>query len=781
MNISLNKSWTIHILNSNEILIRDIPFDVNLKEKRDINSLNSKEGSYFNSGKYIYTKHFNVDPKYLDNDSEIHFEGVYKKSEIYLNNELVYTNLNGFNDFYVKVRLKKENILEVRVDNSLIPNARFYTGSGIIRDVNLIIYENKKEIDYVKVSLLDYQSKLTKIDIFFLNNIEDKSYYYEIFDINKSTLLYKDNKSEIILDKLDLWDLDNPNLYLLIIYSKNDKREITFGLRKIDLIPQKGLFLNGKRIILKGCCIHSDNGILGASSFKFYETKKIEILKRNGFNAIRASHNPCSTNFIKEADRLGMLIIDEAFDGWYIPKNYHDISRIFFKVNKETLKNMVMKDINSPSVIMYSLGNEISEVATKKGIDLVKEMKDYIKSFDNERYVTLGVNLLVCVYYKLGLGVYKDKGEYKEENIVNNNKNKKKEKKNGSEFFNSIIRKLGSLMFLISKCNIAKKVANEVSKNVEVLGLNYGTPRYKIDSKKYPNRFMLGSETLVKDIKINYESSFKYPNVLGDFIWSGIDYLGEALSNGYVYYSYKGLPLLAGAGVIDFTLKENSEMEYLKTIWNKDLTPKIFVSRINHYFETPFKSAWRFSDSINSYNYQKYNGKKGYIEVYSYAPYVKLMINNKVIGIKKTKNCRTKFNIKYQEGEVKAIALNKDKKEISGSTLKSGKKMFLKVKIDKDYLDLSLNDMAFMEIEYVDENNNIYPDIEIEIKVETSENIELIALGSANLITNESFLSNTYKTYEGRLVGVIKAKNKGLGKIKIINDFENKEINLEVR
>lgn len=765
---SFNQDWFL-ISESGEKTPVDVPLDLMLFEKRDKNSPNSDEGSYFLGGKYHYQKSFIVKESELNDYFALHFHGVYKKATVIINGETKVVHENGFSDFYVEFKPSEFNVIDLIADNTLIPNCRYYTGSGIYRDVELI-HKKRNEIKNVFVKTLDYSNR--KIEI--LVDTEEK-YFYQIYEGNN--LIYEGNEKVLELKDLKLWDINNPNLYLLKVRTSNDEEVVEFGARQVELIPHIGLLLNGERIILKGACLHSDNEFLGAASYRDIEYKKVKTLKENGFNAIRCAHNPASNIFLDVCDELGMLVIDEAFDGWFIPKNYHDISRKFNDIYEDTIKMMVKKDLNHPSVIMYSFGNELSEIATDKGLNILKKMNEIVKSVDKTRFTTCGVNLLIAVYYKFGIGVYKDKKKYEEKPLADL-KNGYKEKKNGSSFFNAMMQYLGSLMFLMSKSKVAGKVARNVAEIVDIIGLNYGTPRYKIDSKKYPLRLMYGSETMIKDIKINYESSFKYPNVIGDFIWSGIDYLGEASSNDYRYYSYQGLPLLAGAGCIDFSYKKTAEMEYIQTIWENRVKPIILLSPVDHYFETPFKSAWRFTNSIASYNFQGYENKPCEVEIYSSAYKVQLLINNKSIGIKKLKNCIAKFKTKYQAGSIKAIAFDKQNNILETSGMMSGKKVIFDVKLSKKSLSVSNGDITIIEMEFIDENGFIYPTIETPISVETSMNLKLIGLGSAITTTNESYKSNTFKTYRGRLVGLVKAidSSQNFGEIIINNQISGRKV-----
>ena len=770
MKINVNKGRTYFDKLNKERKI-DFPYDMMLEEKRSLSNPGGKDCAYFDGGIYHFQKFFNFDVsayKYF----AFHFNQIYKKAIIKLNGEVIKENLNGFNDFYVEFKPKNgENLVEIIAYNNLLPNCRWYTGSGVLRDIELI-YKKENEIKNVRVYTKNYLNREILIDA---DIKESVSYTFEIFD-DKNNLVYKGEEKEITLKDAKLWSIDEPNLYKLVVKTPNDEETIRFGIRNVSLDVNKGLLLNGERVILKGCCVHGDNGILGAVSYKDYEYLKVFRLKKEGFNAIRCAHNPCSTHFLEVCDELGMLVMDEAFDGWYIPKNYHDISRIFIKVYEETLKNMVKKDFNHPSVIMYSLGNEISEIVSQKGLNLLKEMNDILKKEDPTRFTTIGVNLLIAVYAKMGINVYKDDEKYVEEPLKQSKKIK--QKKSGSATFNALMDKLGWLMFKMSKSKKASNIAEKVSKYIDILGLNYGTPRYELDSKTYPNRFMLGSETLIKHVGVNYYSSVNIKTVIGDFLWAGIDYLGEALSNAYFYYSNKGLPILAGGSTLDFTLKGNSQLDYVKTVWENSKKPRINVSPLNHYNETPYKSAWRFTNTISTYNFKGFDGKKCLVEVFSSASKIKLLLNGVCVGTKKVKNYTARFKTKYYSGEIEAIALDENDKIIDSSKLTSGNEINLNVTLSKCKIRNNGEDLSFIEIEFVDENKQIYSTIEEEISIEISENLTLAGIGSAIAATNESYLSNKFKSYQGRAVAIVKSNSDLVGKawIKIKNNLTKERI-----
>ena len=758
MKYDISKQWEL-IFEDNSSIFIDLPYDALIHEKRYKGCASKEESSFFPGKKYIYKKILNINKK--DNKYfAIKFEGVYRDATVLFNGILLANNKYGYSEFTVDVSdylNDKENILEVKVDNSLVPSARFYTGAGIYRPVCLIA-KKENEIENIKVSTVDYNKGIINVEVCGCDDA-----HIEIYD--DDIIVYSGNDGLINLAKPKLWDENNPNIYKLKVTTKADEEVVYFGIRDVSFINGKGLYVNGKETKLRGACIHSDNGILGAASYKEIEFNKIKKLKDAGFNAIRSSHNPCSRYILEACDYYGMYVIDELYDGWYIPKNYHDHARDFSEEEyQKDIRSMINKDFNHPSVICYSLGNEVSEVSSKKGLNILASMGEYFHKLDNTRKVTCGINLLVCVYEQLGMGIYKESKKYSPIPLKDNDN--KKDRKTGSSFFNYWTQKLGNIIFIVSKSKRAEKIATQVSSKLDIIGLNYGLARYDIDYKKYPDRLMIGTETFVNDAPKNYEKMKNIPTLVGDFIWVGFDYLGEAGFGDWTYYSYDGLPLTYGSGVFDLLGNRTPLLSYLQVVWGKIDKPVISLRPVNHYNETPKVSAWKLTNSIENYNFHGYENKEMIIEVYSTYPYVKLYQNDVELGVKKTKNNIAIFKGKYQLGSLKAIALSKDKKEESCSILQSGNdNPHIKVLLSKNILTINSNDIIFGNIEIVNDENQLLPCYENEIKVETSNNINLIALGSALSNNKEDYVSNKHHAYQGRLGFAIKGTAPGKGNV----------------
>ena len=419
MKYDLNLNWSC---NGKPV---NLPHDAMLEEKRDSSCRNGVNSGYFPGGKYTYEKTFEIADGDMGKKLVLHFEGVYQNCAVTVNDRKAGAHKYGYTAFDVDISdmvQAGENHLRVEVDNSLEPNCRWYSGSGIYRPVTLLV----DELDAPKIITKSYDPAIIRV--------EADADTVEILDGDKTAA--SGAPGEIVIPNARLWSAETPNLYTCVIRKDGKEWRGSFGIRLLEWDAKKGLRVNGKRILLRGGCIHHDHGVLGACDFRDAEYRRISILKENGFNALRIAHNPASQITLNICDELGMYVMNETFDGWYVPKTYHDYARWFDAEWKNDIAAMVNAAFNHPSVIMYSHGNEVSETASQKGAAACRMLTDYIHILDSSRPVTAGVNVLLNVYTMLGIGVYKDKGEYKAEPLPK--KGGYKEKKTGSAFFNAM-------------------------------------------------------------------------------------------------------------------------------------------------------------------------------------------------------------------------------------------------------------------------------------------------------------------------------------------------------
>ena len=727
-----------------------LPHDAMLEEPRQENCQNGKDCGYFPGGKYAYEKTFSLPGEHLNEALTFLFEGVYQNVVVYLNGEKIAEHRYGYTEFTAdatgKVRAG-ENTLRVTVDNSLEPNCRWYTGSGIYRPVHLMV-KPKDGVCPVKIRTVSIAPAVVEVQT------ETEHAAVEIWD--GAQCVAKGAPGAIEIPQAKLWDAEHPNLYTCVVKTENDEESVPFGIRTLTWSAKTGLCVNGKAVKLRGGCIHHDNGILGACGFADAEERRIRIMKKAGYNAVRCAHNPASRALLDACDRLGMYVMDEAFDGWYTPKTYHDYSRIFAENWQDDLTTMIAKDYSHPSVILYSIGNEVSETATRKGAEVCKKLTEFVHSLDATRPVTAGVNVLLNVYTNMGMGVYKEKGDYKPEPLPQ--KSGYKEKKTGSAFFNAMAQKLGPLMFFMSGGKKGDKACLGAAEGLDILGLNYASSRYDEDVVKYPDRMMVGSETMVADLPYNWERVKKYPQLVGDFVWSSWDYLGEACIGDWTYHSYKGLPLLAGQGMIDITGKPLASMYFMQIVWGLRKEPFIGVRPLNHAKEAPTTGAWQFTNAIDSWSWQGYEGEKAVVEVYANSASVRLLLNGKEIANKPVKKYKTLFKLPYQPGTLTAEALDERGNVISSHSLTTaGEETVLRVTPDKMVLCANNQALCYLPIEFTDKAGNLKPYMEQRVEVAVAGAATLAGFGSALCKTNEVFDKPYHQSYRGRCLAVLRA------------------------
>ena len=742
MELDFCKGWTFHKIGYAAIPV-DLPHDAMLLEERDGSCQNGVNTGYFPGGKYQYEKQFVLTDADIKKNISIHFEGVCQNCTISLNGREVGRHRYGYSAFDVdltEAALAGENRLIVSVDNYLEPNCRWYSGSGIFRPVQLLIREEPWIRD-VEVKTLSIEPARINVQV----TCSQKSQVrVAIYDGDRPVA--EGQPGVIEVPDAKLWTAETPYLYECRVQTPTDEKRIEIGIRSLAWSAKQGLLVNGQRALLRGGCIHHDHGVLGACEYYDAEERRIRILKENGFNAVRIAHNPASQIMLSICDRLGMYVMDETFDGWYIPKTYHDYARWFAKDWKADVEAMVVSAKNHPSVIMYSIGNEVSETADMKGVEVGAVLTDYVHGLDDSRPVTAGINVLLNVYTHMGMGIYKEKGDY--EAIPLEEKKGYKEKKTGSAFFNAMAQKLGALMFFMSKGKKGDKACRDIAEKLDILGLNYASSRYDADVIRYPDRMMVGSETMVADLAYNWARVKKYPQLIGDFVWSAWDYLGEACLGDWTYHSYEGLPLLAGQGMIDITGKPLAAMYYMQIVWGLRKEPFVCARPLNHAKESPSASAWQFTNAIDSWTWHGYEGSKAVVEVFADADYVQLECNGSLIGKKKVKNMRCKFSLKYQPGSIKARAMDAGGREIASTTLCSGKAQPRLTVIPEP-----MQELTYLPITFTDEDGILLPYIEQTVE---TDGPELLGLGSALCKTNESYLSSAFTSYRGRLLAVVR-------------------------
>lgn len=744
----------------------NLPHDAMQTEKRGANVKEGHHSGFFPGNKYYYEKTLIASDKMLAGHVTIDFEGVYQKSKVFVNGEEIGGMVYGYTPFSVCLdgKLQKgKNTILVLADNSKTPNSRWYTGAGIYRPAHLNI-QAASYIQKVSISTLSITPAQVQVAVQHVGGeVEVKIFDGKHLVVSAQSKLFKKSSlgSLVILpiEKAKLWSAEQPHLYQAEVSLKQDGKIIesvkkSFGIRQITY-SNKGLFINGKSVLLRGGCLHHDNGILGACEYDEMAERKIRILKEYGYNAIRSAHNPCSEAILKACDKLGMYVMDELWDVWYDHKTPFDYAGEFLDNYDKDIRAFVDKNFNHPSVIMYSIANEPTEPAQGKGVEMARNIVEKLHKLDSSRPVTAGINMAIIYLSTLNISLTGAAAQQGSKRMT-------------SEQYNAMMTTAGERLMKAVLNPKVDSVTTPVFNTLDIAGYNYGNRRYEADAKDHPNRIVVGTETYGYSLSENWEKVELLPYLIGDFMWTAWDYIGEA-GIGAWYYSdespstKKEYPwLLAGAGALDLLGHPTGEAFRAKAVWLKDNHPYVAVRPIHR--ESLIKASWRGTNSIPSWSWQGCDGMLTTVEVFTSAKQVKLYLNSKLIGIKKVENHLASFDVVYHPGVLKAVSVCEDGTEYETS-LKSAKPE-LQISTFLEKTEFHEGDLMFVDICLTDHAGIIESKHDTQLEIDVNGG-KLLGFGSAQPKTEERFNVHRYTTYYGRAQAIIKATHKGKVEIRV--------------
>ncbi len=728
-----------------------LPHDAMIHEKRTADGPSGSAQAFFPGGEYVYEKCFTAPAEWAEQTVMFQFEGVYKHAKVYINGTQAGGTAYGYIPFFVSagdiLAYGSENIIRVECENRDQPDSRWYSGAGIYRPVWL--WTGPKDAiapESVKISTLSYDPAVIQVT-------SPAAVRVEVDGISGEGVDFR-----LAIPHAKLWSEDAPNLYIAHVTRGEDSEDIPFGIRKVEWSP-KGLLINGKQTLLRGGCVHHDSGILGGATYDKAEYRRVKKLKEAGYNAIRSSHNPASRAMLEACDRLGMYVIDETWDMWYSHKSKFDYAADFMGSYRDDIRAMVERDFNHPSVIMYSIGNEVSEPAREKGVALAREMVEYIHQLDQNRAVTGGMNLMIITRSAKGNSIYKEDGGRDDSGKQNAMGGM------SSTMFNLITSMVGTGMNKGANSKKADAVTSPVLDALDIAGYNYASGRYPLEGRAHPDRVIFGSETFPQDIYKNWQMVKKYPYLIGDFMWAAWDYLGEAGIGAWAYTPDgkafdKPYPwLLADVGTFDLLGDPNGELFLAQAAWGLLDKPAIAVQPVNHPGVKPAKSVWRGTNALPSWSWQGCEGNRAVVEVYTDAAAVELLLNGKSLGKQKPKDGRAIFKTKYASGTLEAIACDSAGRELSRSALRSAAGS-VRICVEPEEQTVQAGDIVYVPISLKAENGEVEhnTDRKLTVKVEGGE---LLAFGSANPRTEERYDSGSFTTYYGRALAVVRADKSG--------------------
>lgn len=744
-----------------------LPHDAMLAEPRTALSAGGTNTGWYEGYDYEYRRTLTVPENELADTHILEFEGVYHNAEVWLNGQKAAFRPYGYTNFYVDCAPYLHaggNELRVIARNADQPNSRWYSGAGIYRPVQLWTARGAHiTLNGVKIRTLSLDPAVVEV------RVKTTAPGTVRLTVDDLPAMQQESDGEAVftltLDNARLWTPETPNLYTCRVSFADDEVIETFGVRKVEW-GTDGFLLNGKRYIIQGACIHHDNGLLGAVCDPDAVARKVRLLKENGYNAIRSAHNPCSKALLADCDRQGMLVMDEYIDHWYIHKTEHDYVDYFNDWWRQDLTDMVEKDYNHPCVVLYSTGNEVSETAQKRGIALTKEMTDFLHGLDDSRPVTCGVNIFFNFLSSIGFGVYSDEKAKKEaeraEKAKQRGEKAAKKKAVGSQFFNNLAGLLGDEFMkrgaTLHGCDVKTR---DAFANMDIAGYNYGIYRYKHDLKKYPQRLILGSETFCNDAYKFRELAKQEPRLVGDFVWAGMDYLGEVMVGSWEYADYAetfdGGPgwVSAGSGRIDLTGKPLGEALYTRVALEADNGPYIAVCPVNHTGDRHSPSAWKMTNAMPSWSWTGCEGGKANVEVYARAARVELVLNGHTVGSKTLKNdCLARFSIPYESGTLEAVSYDAADHEIGRCKLQSAGGT-TRLTLDAEEPAVKPGHLCYIRLRYTDENGITKPLARGSIQVQVRGGT-LVGLGSACPFNKHSYLDSETDTYYGEALAIVR-------------------------
>ncbi|MEU4230620.1 glycoside hydrolase family 2 TIM barrel-domain containing protein [Nonomuraea sp. NPDC026600] len=759
-----------------------LPHDAMITGDR-VDSITGGPSAYFSGGVYEYRKTFFVPEEHRGKRIVIEFEGVYRDAVVHVNGDYAGQRPYGYSTFFIDadrfLRFGQDN--EIRVEARGHEDSRWYTGAGIYRDTWLLVGEVVRIApDGVRVTTPDIDAERAVVEVAttvvndsiairtvdLVTELRDASGAVVASGTSAVTALPGEPataRQRLYVRGPALWSVNSPALYTCDVALKDlDAECVTFGIRALRLDPEHGLRLNGESVKLRGACVHHDNGPLGAATFARAEERRVRILKEAGFNAIRMSHHPMSRAMLDACDRLGMLVVDEAFDVWTSAKSPFDYSLNFPEWWERDIEAMVAKDYNHPSVIMYSIGNEIPETGTPSGAAQGRKLAEKVRSLDGTRYVTNAINNMLAVMSDLAT---------------------LREQATG---VNTLMADAGDMMNAISASELVTQRTAESYSVLDVAGMNYSDSRYALDREKFPDRIILGTETFPTRIDRLWALVQRHSTVIGDFTWTGWDYLGE-VGIGRPQYGERPVHvapypyLLAGCGDIDITGHRRPASFYREIVFGLRSQPYIAVQRPEHHGKTFTGTPWAWSDTVSSWTWPGHEGAPITIEVYGDADEIELLLNGRSLGRQPVDRFRTAFDTGYEPGELLAIAY-RDGGETGRHLLRSAAgPVLLHAQADRPVITATGGDLAYVALTLTDADGTLRTCADRPITLEVAGDGVLLGFGSADPDTEERFDATERRTYDGRALAILRPT--GTGKIRLLAsapECDTVEIMIEV-
>lgn len=753
--MNFNENWKFHLgdtagasarqFNDRSWRTINLPHDWSIEGRPEINNPSGNDGGYYPAGIGWYRKTFNFQQDNRLTETIIYFEGVYMNATVFVNGHELGTHPYGFTSFFYDITpylRTGENTMAIKVDNSQQKNCRWYTGSGIYRNVKLIRTPKMRFEPWgTSISTITVSPQQTvQVETTVANRLDRPQQavvQYRVLDddnllatkeehVTLETGEIRTLKTQITLNGAKLWSPETPRLYNLECRLQSsdgllsDQVSTHFGVRSIEYSAQKGLLLNGQPLKLNGGCLHHDNGPLGAAAYRDAEWRKARLMKEAGFNAVRCSHNPPSEAFLDACDHLGLLVIDESFDGWRSSKTPHDYSTLFDQWWTKDIESMVLRDRNHPSVFCWSIGNEIIERKTPEAVLTAYALAGYVHKLDPTRPVTSA----------------------------------------------------------LAAWDSDWEIYDPLAAAHDIVGYNYMMHKGPSDHERVPERIMMQTESYPRDAFANWNRLDRNAYIIGDFVWTAIDYLGESGIGRFYYkgesegehYQRNQFPWHgAYCGDIDLTGIRKPISYYREMLYNPDRKLYMAVKEPNGYYGEIKETQWSVWPTWECWNWPGHEGKNIDVEIYSRYPAVRLYLNDRLIAEKPTtrnEEFKAIFTIPYAPGTLKVVGVENGKETDARILETAGNPARIQLTADHTEITADGESLVYVMAEITDRKGRLVPNADALIKFDVQGAGTLLATCSADLKDESAYTDSRRKAWKGRAMAVIKA-GKVKGKLQV--------------
>ena len=745
-----------------------LPHDAAIHKPRSQDALSGSLAGFAWSGTVSYYKRFHVPDEWRGKAVQLEFEGVYMNAEVSINGNLVKLHPYGYTSFVVDLapylKFGEDNNLTVTVNNSAQPNARWYSGTCIYRHVWLRS-GGKPYIKpwgvFITTPFVNPVASTVKVSTEVVEAVNGAMLRSTILAAGGRITAQVESpvagavegqvttvQQTLAVKYAQLWSVNSPNLYTLVSEVLVDGKVVDdektiFGIRKIEFDAMNGFRLNGVPMKLRGGCVHHDNGLLGAASFDRAEERKVELLKASGFNAVRCAHNPPAPAFLDACDRLGMLVMDESFDMWRMRKWPYDYHLYFESHWQEDTESMIKRDRNHPSVILWSIGNEIPEVSgASDGYTWAKKQADFVRSLDLTRPVTSALALPF------------------DPQLISQ----------GLDWMDFLDATSGK-EFHVSPSDPASDYAGNVSRPfaeaLDVVSYNYTYSRYAFDREHFPGRILIGTETFPYSAYDTWKETERLPHVIGDFVWTALDYLGESgigkvdVNTLIPFFMASAWPYhLAHCGDIDICGVKRPQSYYRDLLWGVRSQPYIGVLEPHYYGKKLKWTGWGWEPVLDSWTFPGEEGKSVMVYVYAVDEEVELFVNGASQGRKPAGDAvkyRAIFDVTYQPGTLEVVGSTGGKETSRASLVTAGTPVTLRVTVDRAEIHAEYGDLAYITVDIVDADGRVVKCAENLVTFEVTGPGHLIAVGTANPVSEELYVGDRRKAWRGNLTVVVRS------------------------